>query len=99
MRTTTMTERVAIVTGGSRGIGRACALRLAHDGWCVAVNFASSAAEAHDVVEQHGSPESEASRSTRWRQARPRPNFSSGAGTTSRSMALTDLAGREALER
>jgi|SRR4051794_4853689 3-oxoacyl-[acyl-carrier protein] reductase len=47
---TTMGKRVAIVTGGSRGIGRACAERLAGDGWAIVVNFASRSAEADKVV-------------------------------------------------
>jgi 3-oxoacyl-[acyl-carrier protein] reductase len=42
--------RVAVVTGGSRGIGRAIALRLAQDGHAVVVNFRADAAQAAEVV-------------------------------------------------
>ena len=43
--------RVAIVTGGSRGIGRACALRLAEAGCDVAVLYAGNVEAARETVE------------------------------------------------
>ena len=42
--------KVAIITGASRGIGRAVAERLGKDGFNVVVNYASSASEAEEVV-------------------------------------------------
>jgi len=43
--------KTALITGGSRGIGRACALTLARHGCRVAINYRSNEAAATEVVE------------------------------------------------
>ncbi|MDT7599087.1 MAG: 3-oxoacyl-[acyl-carrier protein] reductase, partial [Pseudonocardiales bacterium] len=48
---TSTEQRVAIVTGGSRGIGRESAEKLAADGFAVVVNYAGNKAEADAAVE------------------------------------------------
>ena len=50
-----MTEdirKVALVTGGSGGIGRVVSLRLAKDGFTVVLNYAGNAAKAEQVANE-----------------------------------------------
>jgi 3-oxoacyl-[acyl-carrier protein] reductase len=54
-----VTSKVAVVTGGSRGIGRACAVALAEAGWRVAIGYRSSeqdAKETLDALDVAGTP-------------------------------------------
>jgi len=54
-----MTSKVAVISGGSRGIGRACGEALAAAGWTVAIGYRSreaDAKEALDALEVAGTP-------------------------------------------
>ena len=52
MNTTSPMPRVLLVTGASRGIGAACALRAAEAGWDIGVNFHRDEAAAERVAAQ-----------------------------------------------
>jgi NAD(P)-dependent dehydrogenase (short-subunit alcohol dehydrogenase family) len=45
------TSRIALVTGGSRGLGRSAALQLAAAGWDLILTYRSNAAEAAAVIQ------------------------------------------------
>ena len=44
--------KTALVTGSSRGIGRAVARELAHQGWAVGINYLHREAKAQELVEE-----------------------------------------------
>ncbi len=47
-----MSEKLALVTGGSRGIGKACALKLAQAGYDVVINYAGNTEAANQTIEE-----------------------------------------------
>ncbi len=78
-------EKYALVTGGSRGIGRAVCVRLAKMGYCVVVNYVSNdeaAKKTIELIEEAGStgellkfdvsnPEACAAALSGWQEAHP----------------------------
>jgi len=48
--TTESSKKIAVVTGGAKGIGAACCRLLARDGWAVAVNHRTGSKAAADAV-------------------------------------------------
>lgn len=46
-----MTPKVAVISGGSRGIGRACGEALAAAGWTVAIGYRTNEADAKEALE------------------------------------------------
>ena len=49
-----LNRRTALVTGGSRGIGRAIAVALARAGYSVVINYVHNDSAAHDCVNEIG---------------------------------------------
>jgi len=64
-----LNERVAIVTGASRGIGRAVALELAARGASVVVNYNNSPERADEVVKEIEAAGGKAAAFQLWRPA------------------------------
>lgn len=51
-----MTQKIALVTGGTRGIGAAIAIALKNEGYKVAVNYASRVETAEAFTKEHSIP-------------------------------------------
>ena len=44
--------KTVVITGGSRGIGRACALKFAREGFCVVLTYRKNESAAKEVLEE-----------------------------------------------
>jgi 3-oxoacyl-[acyl-carrier protein] reductase len=51
IKETSMTERIALITGGAKGIGRAIGITLAQEGWSIALCYRKSEMEATETLE------------------------------------------------
>ena len=54
MSSGSLAGKVALITGGTKGVGKATAIRLAKDGAKVVITYASDSSAAMEVVEQIG---------------------------------------------
>ncbi len=73
--------KIALVTGGSRGIGAAIAKRLAEDGAKIAITYAKgaeAAASVVDIIERSGGPPS---------RSKPTPPISTPSGLRSKKLS------------